>query len=449
MFHFTLFRSVLSRFAIAPMIIFVAVIVSAPGVAAPAQCEAGIYAHGEDVAAVYDRLQADGSLRMRYVFVDGRRGMLDEENAALRCEAGRVRSQTGQDYSVTPIIRTDTRFTSGDLTLAGRLIEPATPYSGARPLVVFVHGSERTPMIGNSYYPLLLAAQGISVFVYDKRGTGQSEGSYTQNFELLANDTVAAAVEARRIANGRFSRFGLFGGSQGGWVAPLAANRSGAEFVVVGFGLVLAPREEDAEQVYDELRRAGYGPSVLADARQVTQATGDIISSRFTVGFEALADAKVRFADEAWFQAIEGEFTGAVIRASEQDLRQGIVGDREDNGVLWNHDPIPVLQGIEVPQLWVIATNDTEAPGMLTQERLRSLQDDGQPITTALFPNTDHGMVEFETQPDGSRQYTQFTDGYFRLIADFMHGVHLPPYGAAQIQPPVHTRPLRRENPIH
>ena len=49
------------------------------------------------------------------------------------------------------------------------------------PLVVLVQGSERTGSIGTAM-PYVLAAQGISAFVFDKRGAGASEGDYTQNF---------------------------------------------------------------------------------------------------------------------------------------------------------------------------------------------------------------------------------------------------------------------------
>ena len=53
------------------------------------------------------------------------------------------------------------------------------------------------------------------VFVYDKRGTDESDGEYTQNFELLAADAAAALTHAKAMARGRFSRAGYFGGSQG------------------------------------------------------------------------------------------------------------------------------------------------------------------------------------------------------------------------------------------
>ena len=74
----------------------------------------------------------------------------------------------------------------------------------------------------------------IGAFVYDKRGSGGSSGRYTQKFLTLANDAIAALTEARRLA-----------GSQGGWVAPLAAKIEPVDFVVVSFGLAVSPLDED------------------------------------------------------------------------------------------------------------------------------------------------------------------------------------------------------------
>src|SRR6185369_1904199 len=165
---------------------------------------------------------------------------------------------------------TDVTFVSAATKLAGRLIEPPGAVDPKRPLVVLVHGSEKTPAIG-SVYAYMLVAQGVSVFVYDKRGTGASDGDYTQNFELLADDAAAALEHARRMAAGRFGRAGFFGGSQGGWVAPLAATRSKADFVAVGFGLVASPIEEDREQMVSEVRAAGLGDDAVALVNRLSQ----------------------------------------------------------------------------------------------------------------------------------------------------------------------------------
>jgi hypothetical protein len=47
------------------------------------------------------------------------------------------------------------------------------------------------------------------------------------------------------------------------------------------------------------------------------------------------------------------------------------------------------------------------------------------------FPNTDHGMYEFTQAADGTRTSTRVTDGYYRLLADWIKGETHPPYGAA------------------
>lgn len=121
-----------------------------------------------------------------------------------------------------------------------------TPYSRLHALPVLVSDRARDPcqMVG----------RGVSVFVYDKRGTGLSEGDYTQNLPRLADDLVAASPTAKKLAEGRYGRFGLFSLSQGGWIAPPAAARAKAKFLRIGYGLVVDIAEQDAAQVARQLR---------------------------------------------------------------------------------------------------------------------------------------------------------------------------------------------------
>ena len=399
---------------------------------ASGSCEIGAYYHKENAVVLFDKIRKDTPPRTGYTFVDGRRGTLGDPKSELVCQSGKLLHKNGTHFERVALKEQDTTFESDGLILAGRLITPVHIKNNVRPLTVFVHGSESTPTLGRSTYPYLLAAQGVTVFAYDKRGTGKSQGQYTQNFTLLADDAATAFNHAIQMAKGQFDRAGYFGGSQGGWVAPMAAKTTNPDFLVVGFGLVLSPIEEDAEQVFDEMRRAGHEQTTITKARQVTNATGKIVASHFTDGIEELMALKQLYASEPWLYTIEGEFTGSILRATEQDLRKGIAGDFEDSNVLWKHDPMHVLRSLDMPQLWVIAANDTAAPGDLTQNRLRTLQNEGQPITLAVFPNTDHGMIEFEQNPDGSRHYTNFTQGYFRLIADTMKQEVSHPYGRGQ-----------------
>jgi dienelactone hydrolase len=292
------------------------------------------------------------------------------------------------------------------------------------------HGSENFGWLpGTQATPFLVAAQGVSTFIFDKRGTGGSSGTFHMNFRDLAVDLVAASSEAKRLAQGRYSRFGLHGGSQGGWTVPLAAKQAGADFVVVSFGGVFSPEEEDSEQVLDELRSAGFGADVLAKAQEVTKATGEVVASQYQRGYEELARIKAQYGGEPWFRRMRGEYTGGVLSASEPDLRRRVNSDRID----WRHDSVAVIrENLTVPTLWILAAEDREAPGRLTEERLEMLIGEGKPITVAVFPDTDHGMVEFTTSGDGTRKVIRVTDGYHRLLADWMRGSSNPPYGRAR-----------------
>jgi len=278
----------------------------------------------------------------------------------------------------------------------------------------------------------MFAAQGIAAFIFDKRGTGMSHGVYTQNFHRLARDVVAAAAEAKRLAKGRYARFGLFGGSQAGWVAPAAANAAGAQFVAIGFGLLINPLEEDSEQVQLELRRLGYGADVLAKARKVTDATGAVVAAHFEKGYEGLTSVKRAYGREPWFGKMKGEFTGDIVAADEAALRRDGRAKYDNLDIDWRYDAIGALRAVAAPQLWVIAGSDREAPPAITLERLHHMRRDRRPIEVAVFPGTDHGLYEFVEAADGTRTYTRIAEGYYRLLADWVHRRHKPPYGAAR-----------------
>lgn len=396
-------------------------------------CTPGVYVGGDGAALVVVPLEGLAPPAQRYLFVDGRRGSTTDADGPVRCVDGiaQVIDATGGapvPWTLQPMAETETTFDSHGTRLAGRLIEPAS--DDVLPLVVLVHGSERTSATG-SPYAYALAAQGLRVFAYDKRGTGASEGDYNQNFELLADDAVAALQQARALARGRFDRAGYFGGSQGGWVAPLAATRSPADFVAVGFGLVVSPIDEDREQMIDEVREAGLGDEALAAVDRLSAATGQLLSTQFREGFEALEAERIALRDAPWADAIQGEHSGRMLRTPDDVLRR--VGrplfDRYE--LIWDYDAVAALRRVEVPLLWVLAEDDREAPIERTRDALLSLAAEGQPIALYMFPGTDHGMFEYETLADGSRRGTRITEGYLRLLADWIRGAADGVYGRA------------------
>lgn len=311
---------------------------------------------------------------------------------------------------------TDATFISHGLKLYGRLVMPRV--EGAVPVAVLVHGSEAFSGVLFNRLQYLLPANGIGVFVYDKRGTGKSEGRYTQNFHLLADDAAAALTKARELTGELASEAGFVGGSQAGWIEPLAATKVETDFIVVGFGLAESPLAEDREEVFDDLRTAGYGEDVIAKAREITDATGRVVASRFEDGYEGLDAVRAKYGQEPWFEKIEGEYSGHLLRNPNWLIR--IIGPWYDVGTSWDYDPLPALEAYQGPHIWLIAGRDSSAPSENTLRILRAMQPTHPQLDIVLFPTADHGNVEFE-EKDGKRVRTRFAEGYFPLLVEWIH----------------------------
>lgn len=328
----------------------------------------------------------------------------------------------------------ETHFTGAGETLFGRLLLPEG--EEAVPVVVQVHGSGSYSDTAYNSRQRMLPAQGIGVFVYDKRGTGQSTGTYTQDFHVLAADAAAAAREARKLAGPRISSLVYEGISQGGWVAPLAATLEPADRIIVGYGLTVSPLEENKSEVLLNVAEAGYGSDALSGAAELADATGEIMASNFRNGFDRLAEVKSKYKREPWFKSAQGEFTGEILGYPVWLLRTAapIARRMSDRGTTWRHEPLPVLRSLDVPVLWVLAGADREAPPEQTRIDLIMLKRESKPITVLEFPDTDHGMVEFETDSKGARINTRVTEGYLAAIVDFARDGALGPgpYGRAE-----------------
>ena len=343
------------------------------------------------------------------------------------CGAGMIRFDGVPGQRVALDV-TETRFRSGDIELAGRLLMPRG--SGPVPIVVLIHGSEDSSARDFYAQQRLFPSAGIGAFVYDKRGTGESGGRLTHDYPVLAKDAVAAMREARRLAGARAGRVGYQGTSQGGWVAPLAATMAPVDFVVVGYGLAVSPIEEDRAAIELDMTRRGYGPDVVARALEIGRATEAILVSNFTSGFDRLDAVRARYGHEPWFPYVRGNVTFFMLALPEAEVRER--GPKLLPDVLPYYDPMAVLRRLNTPQLWILGEDDLEAPSAETIRRLRALAVRGKRIEVAVFPRAEHGIFEYEVAADGTRLSTRNSDGYFAMMRDFiLEGRLQPGYGTS------------------
>ena len=411
-------------------------------------CRIGAYRLGDGSSV---SISSAGDKDLRWRRVDGTSGLLtagaggafksklgwtDQPDGHIvsfgPCDQGDIRFDSLAGHRI-PLDVSETKFTRGDVTLAGRLVLPEG--AGPVPIVVLLHGGESNSALEFQQFQWILPAEGVGVFVYDKRGTGRSTGKFTADFDVLADDGVAAMAEARRLAAGRAGRVGYWGGSQGGWVAPLAAFRTRADFVIVGFGLLVDPLEEDREEIALEMGLKGHSPQEIAKAEEIGDAAQTMLASQFAKGVDRFDALRTKYKGEPWYKDLEGNLTRLLLPLSKDNLSS--VGKTLSIGLAWNYDGMEVAKRLDTPQLWQLGTDDLESPIAETSRRLKALIDEGRPITFAMFPHTEHGVLEYEINGKGERDDTRNPDGYVRMIVDFardgrLHGA----YGQATVTLP-------------
>jgi dienelactone hydrolase len=149
----------------------------------------------------------------------------------VRNASGRVVAlrRNGQRATRIPLRVGPVNYQSGDVSLGGKLMRP--PGAGPFPAVVLVPGSVKATRDTYDLWSLFFAAHGYAVLSQDKRGVGQSGGTFDEsadepNLRRLAGDVLAGVALLRRRADIDPSRIGLSGGSQAGWIVALAASQS-------------------------------------------------------------------------------------------------------------------------------------------------------------------------------------------------------------------------------
>ncbi len=435
-----------------------AALVCLPAQAQTAPCPASAWRLNDGTVIDIGSVDSDGSRRWRKF--DGTTGRLtatvddiwmsslgwtgraDGKSVALaNCQTGVIRFDGVEARHVELDVQ-ETTFKVKDADLKGRLVMPKKPDKGTDkvPIVVLLHGSEDWSAADFNQLQRLLPAMGVGAFVFDKRGTGKSGGKYTQDYGLLADDAVAAMKEARRLAGARADRVGYYGPSQGGWVAPMAANRSKVDFVIVGFGLAVSPLEENRQEIRLEMTQRGHSAADIDKALEVAKAGETIVTSNLKDGFDEFDAARAKYRKEPWYADLHGNYTYMLLPLDKPTIQAS--PERFVLGTLWKYDPMPALRASKTPQLWILGEDDLQAPSADTGAKIAALGQAGKPFTLAVFPRAMHGVYEYETTASGDQVSTRNPDGFFVMLRDYaMNGALKGQYGQAAI-----TRPKGRKS---
>lgn len=220
----------------------------------------------------------------------------------------------------------------------------AVSYSpGGSTALVALHGANVGTRDASPLYRHLhetLPPRGIGVATFDRRGEGDSEGEPTRGrFEAQARDALAVA-RALDV-----ERFGLWGLSQGAWVAPLAAIRADdVAFLVTIAATGVTPAEQMRHYTRRRLELAGFGPEVVERALALR------LALEAWVHDEGPAPDLVGAAGEPWF--------------AEAHLPPTLFGDEGKREWIeeMDFDPRPVFAAVRVPVLAFYGELDSTSP---------------------------------------------------------------------------------------
>ena len=244
--------------------------------------------------------------------------------------------------SLDSITRRDITFSSEGILLAGTLFSPSDPHAA----IVLVHGSGQEKRMIR--FAERVAAHGITVLTYDKRGVGASGGTYagpevgtnnvdSANLSLLAKDASAAVNKLHEVAMDL--PVGLVGFSQAGGIIPMAATLNpSVDFMVLFSG----PTITSLEQLRFQFHTNG---------------------------------------DPNYWE-----------NHSEAEAREHIKND-PDRFQFTATDPKHFLTDLDIPGLWLYGAKDIQVPAHLCIEQLNRLKGEGKPFEYRLYPNLGHNTA--------------------------------------------------------
>jgi pimeloyl-ACP methyl ester carboxylesterase len=286
----------------------------------------------------------------------------------------------------------DLQFRSQGLTFTGTLYTPKTapPY----PLVVIAHGSgdSKRSFSAYTYYGKYLSRNGFAVFIFDKRGVGDSEGIYTDgeiHFDSLGLDLSAAFRFASHLPVTSPERSGILGISQAGWTIPLALQSIDTiGFVVNVSGPSVPPYYSDMYYRTNELRDDGYTEDELTEISAYNRAV-----ARYVGTFDDRnppLELKRKFRDRPWFKKL-----GYNPNLSPEDTLRQPQYDHYRRGAF---DPAPFWNRPSLPVLCLFGDKDSHIPVDTIARRFEQIFSSKQfsDYTIKRFPSGGHILQQVD-----------------------------------------------------
>ncbi|SHE88930.1 hypothetical protein SAMN05444392_104145 [Seinonella peptonophila] len=268
------------------------------------------------------------------------------------------------------------KFQGEGVMLNGTVLAPTK--IGRHPAIVIVHGSGKGDRNKLRDHAEIFAKKGYVTLIYDKRTKGYS--TFNRSYALLAKDVIAAVQALKKRPDVDPNKIGVFGESEGSWVAPLAATQSSEiKFVITLGAATVLPIAQQNWSIENMLRYQG-----ITDQSMIGAVNRNGV--RFIVGSSLFPEA--------------------------------------------TYDAIPVLQRLKQPILAIWGSEDRQSPpaesAAIMKETFSQVRKDN--YTLAFIPNADHAAHQ---TPDGFKRLQPLAQGYGEVMTSWLDQLFL----SKKIQP--------------
>ena len=303
----------------------------------------------------------------------------------------------GEGLKSSPIYCSDVlkvSFVSNKDTLIGYLSKPCNKKSF--PIIIVLHSASQGNHDNLIYNHLerCMNEIGIGVFTFDRRGSGLSQGNFqSASLENLAEDALSAIDFLKKRNDFMVDKFGLFGISQGGWIAPIVytLNQEDISFMILVSSSGVTPAKQMEYSAITTLKINGYSDSIVEEAKHLRHITNEYYRNRR--GIEVTQKEIDKYKKETWFDDLYLPWSGNL---------------PEDVGITkWIHemdfDPKKYFNKIDIPIALIYGETDRWVP---IEESIGVWQaclgfSHNQHFDFFRIPNAGHMMIEGEyNSPD-------------------------------------------------
>ncbi|HEY6448755.1 MAG TPA: alpha/beta hydrolase [Acidobacteriaceae bacterium] len=286
--------------------------------------------------------------------------------------------------------------------------------AGSHPTIILIHGADDETRAMGFLIPYFVS-HGLNVVTYDQRGTGISVGNWqTTGPDSKADDVIAVLQKVGSDPVVDPHRIGVWGFSNGGWVAPIVATRFPLAFMI----LKSAPSETIAENVLYEIGMAlrehdRFTPEQVSAALafERTMFLAMETNSRWSAAGRALAAAR----KQPWFpyMRIPPGMTAPPPPPMLSALQTALI-----------YDPAATLLRVRTPTLALFGLLDKNVDSADSAARFRKAfhRSGLRDFTIITFPGTGHTLERSGTgYEDDPSMPERMVDGYPDVMIRWLH----------------------------